>query len=152
MGRISVPRLRQSRRPRHTRRDTLFSIEAYPFGPGLGVLPTPPRRFTLSPYSRSFAWGAFIRRRGVESRVGPRKFLLAKPAKPGGRPSRPSFWVPLTEGRRWYALGGKALATIRVEGGRPRASECFREVRGRGADRQGGTPPFQRFGLCGCCV
>ncbi len=27
---------------------------------------------------------------------------LAKPA---------SFWVPLTEGRRWYAMGGKALAS-----------------------------------------
>ena len=32
-------------------------------------------------------------------------------AKPEGRPSRPSFWVPLTEGRRWYALGGKVLAS-----------------------------------------
>ena len=71
-------RLRQSAMPRHARRDTLDSITGHLLCSRPRGAPTPPRRFTFCPYSRSFAWEALIRRQGVESRVGPRKFLRSK--------------------------------------------------------------------------
>jgi len=52
MGRISAPWLRQSARPRLTRRAKLLSIKAYPLGPGPRVLPTPLGRF----YIRAPPW------------------------------------------------------------------------------------------------
>ena len=49
----------KARRPdTHDAIHWIYSKESHSFGSSLGVLPTPPRRFTLSPYKQGFAaWG-----------------------------------------------------------------------------------------------
>ena len=104
--------------------------------------------FVIDPLQQELCLGAFIQRQGVESRVGPRKFLRRQGtwrSKTRRAAIQAEFLGALDGGTPLVRFGRQSPCVYRLERQRSKFSECSKEVsvRGRSAGRQGGSAPYQ---------
>src|SRR5215211_8522097 len=117
-GRISAPRLRQSARPRLTRRDTLTSITGHLLWSGPRGVGAPPGRFLCTPLPGGTRHGGEKAPARRERKGSERRKVFAKQNPEGGRkPSgwRPSFRsVPCAEDFRCYTAAPSRASGLDV--------------------------------------